>query len=174
MEQTRKIYIILSYSGTIVSKIIKLFTHYEYCHASVSFQKDISKMYSFGRKTVHNPFNSGLVIETRNNPFFKTFNKTECIILEVEVPKNKYRKLKRVVKRYLKHIDEYRYDIIGLFLRIFNMKLDRKYHYVCTEFVKSILEEADIYKFNTKIVKAIDFMDIPNKKVIYNGKLLNY
>jgi len=59
-------------------------------------------------------------------------------------------------------------------LRIINIKLDRKHHYVCTEFVKKILEEADIYKFDSKIVKAIDFMDIPNKKIIYDGYLLNY
>ena len=174
MEEMRKIYIILSYSGTIVSRIIKFFTHHEYCHASVSLAKDIDKMYSFGRKTARNPFNSGLVIETRDNDFFQTYTNTKCLILEVEVPKDKYKKLKRVIKRYLKHMDEYRYDIIGLLLRIFNMKIERKNHYVCTEFVKNVLEEAGIYKFNTKIIKAMDFMDIPNNKVIYNGKLLNY
>jgi hypothetical protein len=54
------------------------------------------------------------------------------------------------------------------------MKIERKYHYVCTEFVKSVLEESDIYKFNTKIVKAIDFMDMPNKKIIYDGYLVHY
>lgn len=174
MEETKKVYIILSYSGTMVSRIIKFFTKYEYCHASVSFHKDIDKMYSFGRKTAHNPFNAGLVIETRDNEFFQTFTNTECAVLEIDVSKEQYKKLKRVVKRYLKHKDEYKYDIAGLLLRIFHLKIERKNHYVCTEFVKAILEEAEIYKFDSKIVKAVDFMEMPNKKIIYNGKLLNY
>ena len=50
MEETKKVYIVLSYSGTLVSRIIKFFTKYEYCHASVSFHKDIDKMYSFEPK----------------------------------------------------------------------------------------------------------------------------
>jgi len=174
VENTDKIYIILSYSGTLVSRIIKFFTKYEYCHVSLSFMKNIDKMYSFGRKKVYNVFDAGFIIENRNNSFFQKFTNTKCLILEVEVPKNKYKKLKNIIKTYIDNEEDYKYDIVGLLLRIINIKLDRKHHYVCTEFVKSTLEEAEIYKFDSKIVKAIDFMDIPNKRIIYTGKLLNY
>ena len=31
-----------------------------------------------------------------------------------------------------------------------------------------------VYKFDNKIIKPIDFLNIPNNKIIYQGNLLNY
>ena len=55
-----------------------------------------------------------------------------------------------------------------------DIKINRENYSVCTEFVSKILEESGIYKFNKKIVKPIDFMSIPNKKIIYQGNLSKY
>jgi len=59
----KKIYIVISQTGTILSKIIKLVTKKEYNHASLSMEGSLEKMYSFGRKDPYNPFIGVFVIE---------------------------------------------------------------------------------------------------------------
>ena len=45
----KKIYIVLTYTGTILSRIIKVFTKKEYSHVSIALDQDLKYMYSFGR-----------------------------------------------------------------------------------------------------------------------------
>ena len=52
----KKIYIVLTYSGTPLAKIIKLYTKKDYSHVSISLDKKLTKMYSFGRINPYNPF----------------------------------------------------------------------------------------------------------------------
>ena len=55
-NQNKYVYIVISQTGTILSRILKAFTHREYNHASISLKDDLSVMYSFGRKHPYNPF----------------------------------------------------------------------------------------------------------------------
>ena len=169
----KKFYLVLSFSGTIMSRIVRLYTHYSYSHVSISLDKNISNMYSFGRKNIYNMFDGGFVIENKKSKFYKKFKNTKCIILELTVTEEQYNKLKDELEKYKENIDIYKYDIIGVFLRPFNIKINRENYYYCTKFVKEVLEKCDIYKFNTDFIKPKDFMKIPNK-VIYKGKLLKY
>ena len=170
----KKIYIVLSYTGTIMSKIVRLYTKYEYSHVSISLDKKMNNMYSFGRKNLYNMFDGGYVIENKRSKFYKKFKNTKCIILELEVSNEQYDELTNIINEYNENKDIYKYDIIGVFLRPFNIKIDRKNYFYCTKFVKEILEESDIYKFDNDFIKPIDFLDIPNSKIIYKGKLLSY
>ena len=52
----KKIYIILTYTGTLLSKIIKFYTKNEFSHVSISLDKELKYMYSFGRLNAYNPF----------------------------------------------------------------------------------------------------------------------
>jgi hypothetical protein len=50
---------------------------------------------------------------------------------------------------------------------------ERKYHYVCSQFVAAVLEMANVYQFDkpSKLVKPNDFNAIPDIAKIYEGKL---
>ena len=113
----KKCYLVLTYTGTIMSKIVRLYTRYKYSHVSISLDKNISNMYSFGRKSVYNIFNGGFVIENKKSKFYKKFKNTKCIILELSVTKDQYVKLENILEKYKDNIDLYKYDIIGVFLR---------------------------------------------------------
>ena len=63
----KKIYIILTNSGTILSRVIKLYTRKEYTHVSISLDKRLRKMYSFGRLNPYNPFYGGFIHEEIGN-----------------------------------------------------------------------------------------------------------
>ena len=45
-----RIYVVLSDSGSVVSKLLRLFTKAKYNHVSLSLREDLSEMYSFGRR----------------------------------------------------------------------------------------------------------------------------
>ena len=44
ISSNKKVYIVLTYTGTILSKIIKYYTKAEYCHVSLSLDEDLNKM----------------------------------------------------------------------------------------------------------------------------------
>ena len=51
----KKIYILLTDTGTLFTNLIKLYTKKPYNHASISFDSKLSEVYSFGRKTARKP-----------------------------------------------------------------------------------------------------------------------
>ena len=59
----KMIFLVVSDTGTILTRLIKAYTKTPYNHASISFDAELSEVYSFGRKTVYNPFIGGFVKE---------------------------------------------------------------------------------------------------------------
>lgn len=169
----KKIYIIQDHTGTFPSKVIKILTKYQYSHILLSLDTNFDKMYSFGRRTLYNPLNAGFVIESINSKFFKRFNNTECRVYELTITDRKYCKLKKLLYKFEKNPEMYQYDIIGLLLKIFNIQVSRKNHYVCSQFVGEIIEKSDIHKFNKKFetIKPCDFDNLPNSNLLYVGNI---
>lgn len=158
---------------TLLSRTIKVITRFKYSHVVLSLDDSYTKLYSFGRKKVYNFLNAGFVTYGLGSDFFKIYKNTECVIFELDVSLKSYNKLKSILKSYEKDAKKYRYDIKGLLIRYFyyNGKV-RENYYVCSMFVASVLENADIYKFDkpVELVKPRDFLKIPNIKKIYEGK----
>ena len=55
MEEEKQIYILLSHSGSILSKLINIYTRKSYTHVSLGLDKDLKELYSFGRLRPYNP-----------------------------------------------------------------------------------------------------------------------
>ena len=47
----KKVYILLTHTGTILSKAIKLYTSHEYTHVSIALDEKLDRLYSFGRRS---------------------------------------------------------------------------------------------------------------------------
>ena len=90
----KKIYILLMHTYTMPSKIVKIFTNYEYSHVGISLSRECDEIYSFGRKKINSILNGGFVVEKKDGEFFKKFNNTKCKIYELKVPEEKYLELK--------------------------------------------------------------------------------
>ena len=89
-NHNKYVYIVISQTGTILSRILKAFTHREYNHASISLKDDLSVMYSFGRKYPYNPFLGRFVIESPNFGTFKRFANTKILLLKVYMGDEEY------------------------------------------------------------------------------------
>lgn len=171
-----KIYIIQMHSQTLPSKLVKFITKYKYSHIGICLNKECNIIYTFGRRSLKNFLNGGFIIEQKTGDFFKKFNQTICRIYELEVNTNQYMGIKEKLAYMEENRKIYKYDFLGIFLRLFNIPISFKNHYVCSQFVAELLEEFHIYKFEKSIcfIKPIDFEKIDRIKEIYSGKYLSY
>ena len=170
----KKIYIVLTKTGTILSKLIKLCTKDNYTHVSIALDYELIKMYSFGRLNAYNPFWAGFVQEGIKIGTFKRFTATQALIYEIEVTYVQYEKIQELISEFEKEKKKYKFNIMGILLASINKSISRKYKYYCAEFVKYILIEANIVENLPKIIKPIDFEKIENVKLVYQGLLKDY
>lgn len=172
----KKVYIVLTYTGSLLSKAIKIITNDEYTHTSISFDESLKTMYSFGRKYPRLPIIGGFVTERINEGVYNVFDETYCIVLEYKVNDEEYKKLLDTLEIFKKNKDKYRYNFLGLLTLLFNYSFKRNNYMFCSQFVDSLLKDAGINLVNksSEFVKPIDFYKNTNLKVIYNGKLKDY
>lgn len=176
VDDQKQIYIVISQTGTILSKLLKMFTGAEYNHASLSFVDDLSVMYSFGRLNAYNPFWAGFVTESKNFGTFKRFNNTKVKVLSIDVSGEKYSGMCRKLEQMISQKKNYRYNYFGLWLAVFNICIKMKNRYYCSEFVREMLVSFDIdgSKELEGIVHPMSFTKIPDAKTVYCGKLKDY
>ena len=89
----RNVYVVVSQTGTILSRILKSITKKEYNHASISLNKNLAPMYSFGRMNPYNPVWGGFVLESIHAGTFKRFKNTKAIVLELPFDDKDYEDL---------------------------------------------------------------------------------
>lgn len=171
----KKIYIILTFTGTALSRIIKYTTSDEFAHVSIALDKDLKEMYSFGRLNPYNPFIGGFVHEGINFGTFKRFEKTtKTNIYSLEITNYQYNKLKRKIKFISKFKSKYKFNILGLILAKFRKNLNREDCYYCAEFVKKVMDEAKIEHNLPECIKPEDFKYLNNSTLLFSGMLRDY
>ena len=170
----RKIYIILTHTGTTLSKIIKNYTKDEFSHVSISLDVELKEMYSFGRLNPYNPFWGGFVHERINSGTFKRFRNTRCKIYSLEVSEEQYNNVRGIIE-YIKTSKQLQnFNVIGLFAVGFNRKVSFENSFYCAEFVKFVLDNARIKTNLPEMIKPEDFKNIEGLKEVYKGLLRNY
>ncbi len=170
----KKIYIVLTYTGTILSKIVKIYTRKEYSHVSIALDENLDRMYSFGRIHAYNPFSAGFVHEEIDKGTFKRFKKTKTKIYSLEVNEEQYNDVVKIINDINNHRFNYRFNMLGLIGVLLNMKFKREDYFYCAEFVKYVLEESNIDNDLPRIIKPDDFRHIDNLDIVYSGLLREY
>ena len=171
----QKIYIVLTHTGTLLSNIIKTYTKNEYSHVSIALDEELEEIYSFGRINPYIAFIGGLVKESLTSGTFKRFKKTNTAVYELEVTDKQYEDIKIKIQKMMKHKDEYKFNIKGLFYVALNKKVKKPKTFYCAEFVKYVLESSNINTSNLpEIIKPEDFKKMPNMELLYKGKLRKY
>ena len=170
----KKIYIVLTHTGTILSKIIKSYTKDEFSHVSIALDSGLQKMYSFGRLHPYNPFWSGFVHEHIDKGTYKRFYKTKAKVYSYEVTEEQYEKLKNNIKKIEINKEDYKFNIIGLFAVGLHKKIGKEKSFYCAEFVKYVIEKANINMKLPTIIKPEDFKNLEGSQEIYNGLLKKY
>lgn len=166
----------LSMSGTVFSKLLRgAKPSMKYPHVSISFDRDLSTLYSFGRQNLRKPWIAGFVEEHPNTGVFDKFD-TKCEVFEVEVTDEQYNHLVYLVSEFKKNIKEYKYNFSGLVFTYLKIPKHLNNKFTCTQFVAWVLTNSDIQIIDkpTSLIISNDYYNMPNSKVIFKGCLKKY
>ena len=170
----KQIYFVMTDTGTILSKIVKYFMKDEYGHVSISLDKNLNKMYSFGRINPYIAFLGGFVQEKTNEGTFKRFTNTKTRILEYDVDEKQYAKLMDNIEKFKLNKNKYKFNTAGLFAIYFNKKISKENYFYCAEFVKHITKESNINLNLPELIRPENFKELNNSRLVYKGLLREY
>lgn len=170
----KKIYIVLTHTGTALSRIIKTFTKDEFSHASISLDKELTEMYSFGRLNPYNPFIGGFVHESIYSGTFKRFKYTKTKIYSLDIEDEQYYRIKDLIDFIKEAKEMQKFNVIGLFAAGIHKKIKFVDSFYCAEFVKYAIEIAGIKTSLPDVIKPEDFKLLENIKLVYEGCLKDY
>lgn len=170
----KKIYIILTYTGSVLSRIIRRYTRYEFSHVSIATDSPLNEMYSFGRIRPYNPFVAGFVHEDPHNGTFKRFKDTTSEVYSMTISREQFDNLKKTIRSMKQNRQEYRYNMLGLCAMVLHKKLRRENAFYCAEFVQYVLDSAEVKNNLPELVKPSDFTEIDNLQLVYRGRLKDY
>lgn len=176
MAAESSIYIMLTNTGTLFTKMIQTYTRAPYNHASISFNKELSEMYSFGRKNPNNPLNGGFVKEDIQTGTFSKYPNTTCVIYELQATERQIEKMKRVLGVFIQKDKKYLYNLLGVIGIALKEPVEFSNSYFCSQFVAEILQRSGIRLWNKlpALVTPDDFRQCERLKLVYEGKLSEY
>lgn len=174
MIKEKKVYVLLSDTGTILTRLIKSYTKKPYNHASIAFDAELIEVYSFGRKTAKNPFIGGFVKEDIHSVIFR---QADCAIYSLNITNDEYQQMHQYIQEIASKKENYRYNFIGLFGVLFKKPIKRRNAFFCSQFVASVLKESKIIDLEEKelsLVKPSDLANIANFELVFEGGIKNY
>ncbi|WP_180968138.1 hypothetical protein [Cytobacillus massiliigabonensis] len=171
MEE-KKIYIIFTDTGTLFTKLIKLYTKKPLNHVSISFDKQLTNIFSFGRKKPYNPFIGGFVRERIAEGLFK---KARCEVYSYSLSELEYEQMQAKVRQIEAKKDLYKYNFLGLIAIMLKYNLKRKNAFFCSQFVATILNEKKgmLVKTPSQCTPQ-DLLAVNKLELVYKGKLNFY
>lgn len=172
----RKIYIILTRSETMLSKLVHLITAAPYTHVSISFDRNMQRLYSSSRKNGRTVFPAGPCVESFHSGYFKRHPHTPCAIYELHVSDEVYDRVRFEVQMIMAMEDQYHFNIMGLLLCHFNIPLRRDYHFFCSQFVSEVLERSNALALpkETSLMRPGDYLEMPELLCCFKGRIKDY
>lgn len=168
----KNIYIILTRSNTLISQIIGLITKEPFTHASVAFDDNLDKMYSFARFYPYMPLPAGLQVENIRGGFYKNRSRMPCALLSLAVDEKTYYEAKSYVYSMMCRRAELRYSILGLILCNFHIRYEFRNHFFCSQFVSKVLERCHVkLPKHSSLMHPSDLMNISELSTVYMGEL---
>ncbi len=174
--ERKKVFIVLSQTGSIPCRVLKFFTHDEYNHVSISFDPELNEMFSFGRLKPNNFLCGGFVEESKDSGVFKKFSQTKVLVSTIETTEEEYLKLRSLVQSFVDEKKKFKYNYLGVFLAMFRLNYSPKCKYYCSQFVRDCLSRLNILNASTlpAIAKPVDFLKLDTSEVIYKGLIKDY
>lgn len=176
MTHQENIYVLLTDTGTMFTRLIKRYTSAPYNHASIALDRGLREVYSFGRKCATNPWSAGFVEEDINEGVYRHFPSTRCVVLRLNVSGEQREELKRMIHHYKSNKEAYKYNLLGLFFLTMKVNYAPKNAYFCSQFVAEAIRkmEVDLWNRPSALVTPNDFLIHPAFEMVYEGMLYDY
>lgn len=171
MEKT--IYFLFTNTGTYLSRMINYYTKQSLNHVSIGFDKELTEVYSFGRKRPNNPFIGGFVCENVSNSILR---ESTCAIYTYRLTEAEYEEIICNIKEIEANKKDYKYNFIGLFGVALQIEIKRKNKLFCSQFVATVLNDATSFQLSKPncFITPTDIRTHLGMNLIYQGKLEGY
>ena len=163
----KTIYILLTRSGTLLSKLVYAATGASYTHASMAFDAELSCLYSSTRKNGYTMFPAGPSKEYLNKGVFRLRDNAPCALYALEVSDEAYSHALCRAEEFMRHSEEYSFNTLGLILCGLHIRWQRRRHYFCSQFVSEVLEQSGA------LALPKDSTLLPQLKCLYKGRLVD-
>lgn len=169
------VYVFLTRTGTRVANIIGMVTGDRFAHASISLDRELTQMYSFGRRRVHNPLYGGFIKENIHRGIFALFGDRQSVLYRIPVTDDTYAVIENTLRVMHSRKYEYGYNFVGLFSCAIGVPTNTRTHFTCSQFVSWILEYSGAATLpkNMGLMKPDDLTRLPNAELVYEGCIAN-
>ncbi len=171
----KKVYILLSSTGTLPSRTVRFLTRREYAHVSIALLPAEDKFYSYARRKIHNPLIGGLVEENTKNGVFGLYPDATCELLELSVDDTAYKNLETLLQYHLANYDKCRYKFSAVVPMALGIKRKLGLKMTCSQFVATLLQSSEACNLpkDPSLMYPCDFLKISDANSIYKGNLKN-
>ena len=169
----KTIYILLTRSGTLLSKLVYAVTGASYTHASMAFDEELNCLYSSTRKNGYTMFPAGPSKEYLNKGVFRLRGDAPCALYALEVTDEAYVRARRRAEHMMARGELYRFNTLGLILCALHIRWQRRRHYFCSQFVSEVLEKSGAMELpkDSTLMHPNDYTQLPELKRLYEGSL---
>lgn len=172
----KPVYIVLTDTGSLMSRMIKKVTGSAFNHSSIAFDESLSQLYSFGLgDTGSVPMFS---IESKDNTYLKRYKKVPSQVYAVFVTNEQYTAMKYKVNEFVKNKKKYRYNWVGLLGYMLNKPIEISNKMFCSEFVDNMFKFVDIDLTGKApgLVEPFDFAKSKSKQIykVFDDSLDKY
>ncbi|MBQ6900048.1 MAG: hypothetical protein IJN72_04355 [Firmicutes bacterium] len=169
----KEIYILLTNSTTLISKAISLCTKAEYTHVALAMDKDLTMLYSFGRKFKWSMVPSGFVREGVNHGVMGDSENMKCALYTIQISDNAYQRLANRLRHMESKKNCYRFNYLGLPMCGFGWKSGGKNVFFCSQFVCHVLQKSGAIEEHKhpSLTHPVDFQKLQVANKIFEGKI---
>jgi hypothetical protein len=175
-QKMANVYILFTKTGSFFSQTIGLYTKAPFNHVSIALDRELTELYSFGRKRPYNPLRAGFVKETVHGGIYGRFPNTMCELYSLKVTDRQKEKITRVINHFKKNQHLYGYNLLGIATVPFGKPLERGNKFFCSQFVATVLKMAGIELWDkpTGLITPEECRKTKQLRKIYSGPLLDY
>ncbi|MFR1518832.1 MAG: hypothetical protein ACLSVG_08685 [Clostridia bacterium] len=167
----QSVYILLTRTTTVFSKLIHMATADDYTHISISADPELRTFYSFGRKKAGLPFPAGFILEGLGRGYFGRHPHTRCCLYELQVESAAYMRIRNRLREMENGAAQYKYSVLGILFCMMDLDVRRGRHYFCSQFVGDLLEGSGalLLPKPASLMRPGDYKKLPQLVRRYSG-----
>lgn len=171
------IYLVLTRTGTVISKAISFITGKRYTHASIASNIMLTDMYSFCRDKKETPLPANFNHEDIDTEVFGACKAIPCEVYRIPVTYEQLERYNDVIRHFILNRESYTYDIGALFLMALHIPYHMRNKFTCSVWVGFVLGKSGIehdIKKHPSLIEPENFRSIRSAELIYKGDLKKY
>ena len=167
---TRSVYILLTRTSSVLSRLIRALTRAAYTHAALALDEEFEETYSFTRRNPRLIWPAGLARENLWRGLYLTRHDPPCRVYRVRLTEEEYDRIRARVRSMYADRKRYHYNYLGVAANYFGRQYSSPRRYFCSEFVASVVSMRETGgDLCPACTRPMDLIDLPGAECVYEG-----